>query len=145
MNDIKGLFQGRMRVIERLDNLNHPCGFDVVMRVPDTVFPEHDEYICSLPDGTSSQQRQMAELITAIPEMLDRLGDHCEWCADCDWENKPDLSCRFGQLWKRLRGEMSGSKKEEFCPTCHGSGHMKSYCDSPDPICPSCGGSGVKE
>lgn len=38
-----------------------------------------------------------------IPEMLDRLHDHCQWCADCDWTGNPDVSCRFGELWNSLR------------------------------------------
>ena len=104
MKDIQSLFPSTPRVIERLDNINHPCGLDVVVKVPSGQNPEHDEIICSLPDGMSGQQRQMAELIAAIPEMLDRLGDHCEWCADCDWQNDPDQSCRFGQLWKKIGG-----------------------------------------
>ena len=97
-------FPTNPRVIERLDDLNHPCGFDVVMTIPATAAePEHDEYICSLPDGLSPQQRQMAELIAAIPVMLDLLGVHCDHTCDfCDWRHEPEQQCPFGQLWKKL-------------------------------------------
>lgn len=43
--------------------------------------------------------------VEMLPEILDRLDDHCQWCADCDWDNDPDLSCRFGAMWKNLRGD----------------------------------------
>lgn len=56
----------------------------------------------SLPDGMSKPQETTVSLIAAIPEMLDRLCDHCEWCADCDWQHDPDQECRFGQLWKKV-------------------------------------------
>ncbi len=79
MNALQTLFPTQPRVIERLDDLNHPCGFDVVMTIPATAAePEHDEYICSLPDRLSPQQRQMAELIAAIPKMLDLLADQSD-------------------------------------------------------------------
>lgn len=102
MEQINDFIKADLRVEKRMDNLNHPCGFDVVMRVPDGYNPEHDEYLCSLPDGTSKQQEMTACLIAAIPEMLDRISDHCEWCADCDWQHNPDQECRFGQLWNKV-------------------------------------------
>jgi hypothetical protein len=40
-----------------------------------------------------------------LPEILERLDDHCLWCADCDWQNNPDQECRFGELWKNLRAD----------------------------------------
>lgn len=35
--------------------------------------------------------------------------------------------------------------EEKYCPTCHGTGHIKSYCDAPDPVCPDCGGTGEEK
>ena len=106
MKDIMRLFPHSTRVEVSLDNLHQPCGYEVVMRVPeDRIGPECDEIICRLPDGMDEDKARRAEVIAAIPEMLDRLGDHCEWCADCDWRGNPDQECRFGQMWKRLRGE----------------------------------------
>ena len=105
MKDFQLLFPTWPRVIERLDNFSRPCGYDVAMTIPDDVFPGHDEILCFMPDGVNEKNKRRAEIIAAIPEMLDRIGDHCEWCADCDWQNNPDQECRFGQLWKRLRGE----------------------------------------
>ena len=29
-----------------------------------------------------------------LPEILDRLDDHCQWCADCDWDNDPVMQVR---------------------------------------------------
>lgn len=102
MERIKGIVNAPLRVEKRLDNLNHPCGFDVVaMKPSDSFNPECDEILCSLPDGMSEHQEMAANLIASIPEMLDRLADHCEWCADCDWQIAPDQECRFGQFWKK--------------------------------------------
>lgn len=106
MKDIQQLFPYNTRVEMALDNLHHPCCYEVVTKVPeDNISPECDEIICRLPDGMDETKERRAQIIAAIPEMLDRIGDHCEWCADCDWQENPDRECCFGQLWKRLRGE----------------------------------------
>lgn len=53
-----------------------------------------------------------------IPDMLDRLNDHCQCCADCDWTGNPDVSCRFGELWNSLRknelAKFNGKKAYAF-------------------------------
>lgn len=106
LNDIIRLFPDNTRVEVSLDNLHHPSGYEVVTRLPkDHIGPECDEIICRLPDGMDKDKERRAQIIAAIPEMLDRLGDHCEWCADCDWQGDPDQECCFGRMWKRLRGE----------------------------------------
>ena len=136
MERLKAIINAKFRVEKRLDDLHHPCGFDVVRTLPEGHNPEHDEYICSLPDGMSQQQEMIAGMIAAIPEMLERLFDHCEWCADCDWQNAPDQECRFGQLWRKLCCD------KRKCSSCHGTGYRKSHCDTPDPVCPDCNGTG---
>ena len=107
MNDIYRLFPRDMRVETREDNFDVPCGYDVIGTRPEkkNVFPESVCRVCMMPDGMDGVNQRRAQIITAIPEMLDRLSDHCDWCADCDWTNNPDQECRFGQLWKKLRGE----------------------------------------
>lgn len=102
---INWLFPTRPRVITRTDNSTHPCGYSVAMTIPDDSFPPQEEIICVLPDGVDEKKARRAQLLAAVPEMVDRLGDHCDWCADCDWMNNPDQECSFGQLWKKLRGE----------------------------------------
>lgn len=56
--------------------------------------------------------------VEMLPEILDRLDDHCQWCADCDWDNDPDQSCRFGAMWKNLRKnelvKLSDTKPPKF-------------------------------
>ena len=104
--DILRIFHLNNRVEERRDNNGNPCGYDVVMTVPESASsPEHDEIICFVPDGLGENKKTVANTISLVPEMLDRLGDHCEWCADCDWMHKPDQTCRFGELWKKIGGE----------------------------------------
>lgn len=103
MKDLQLLFQASLNVVKRPAKFTyHPAGFDVVMRLPGA---KMEEIVCSLPCDPAGRNSHLALVITAIPEMLDRLGDHCEWCADCDWQHDPDQTCRFGQLWEKLRGE----------------------------------------
>ena len=108
MNDfwqmLHRLFPTAPRVEKRTDNFNRPCGYNVAITVPESrSMPEGDEIICRLPDGLDDDKARRAQFISAIPEMVDRLGDHCQYCADCDWMDNPDQKCSFGQLWKKMK------------------------------------------
>ena len=107
MKDIDSIFPRDMRVETRTDNFDRPCGYDVVGTRPGEpgVFPECVDRVCMMPDGMDTSMAKRAQIVAAIPEMLDRLGDHCQLCADCDWMNSPDPDCRFGRLWERIGGE----------------------------------------
>lgn len=101
------LFPADARVELRTDNRECPCGFGVIGTSPEEpgVSPDGIESVCILPDGMDADKARRAEVIAAIPEMLERLDDHCQFCTDCDWRGNPDQGCQFGQMWKRLRGE----------------------------------------
>ena len=102
MKDLQLQFKASLKLVKRPDNSNHnPGGYDLIMTFPDSKKEELVYSVSCEPDGKTER---IIAAIPEIPEMLDRLGDHCEWCADCDWQHDPDQTCRFGQLWKKLGG-----------------------------------------
>jgi len=108
MTDLSRLFPTHPRVIERKDDFGNPVAFDVVTTVPETQFsPEHDRIVCFLPDDMTDEFRDTANLIAAVPDLLECLEDHCLYCSDCDFDNSPDQTCKFGRALKRARGEGS--------------------------------------
>lgn len=38
-----------------------------------------------------------------VSKLIECLDLHCLWCCDCDFDNNPDVSCQFGELWKELK------------------------------------------
>lgn len=82
MERLKAIINAKFRVEKRLDDLHHPCGFDVVRTLPEGHNPEHDEYICSLPDGMSQQQEMIAGMIAAAPELRESLDEALELIHD---------------------------------------------------------------
>ena len=45
---------------------------------------------------------------------------------------------------RRLTEFSKYGEKGNFCPTCHGTGYRKSYCDEPDSRCTDCEGTGKR-
>ena len=104
MIDLSRLFPTHPRVVERKDDFGNPCGYNVQYTVPDDVYPSHDRIVCFLPDGMTDEFRDTAKLIAAVPDLLECLEDHCLYCSDCDFDNAPDQTCKFGRTLLSARG-----------------------------------------
>lgn len=58
-----------------------------------------------------------------VVELLERLGDHCTWCADCNWGTDPDAECIIGKTWRQLyakpkKDSLDDAHIKMVCPNC---------------------------
>lgn len=43
------------------------------------------------------------DIVKFVPELLEDLELHCQYCNDCDFKNVPDKDCAFGKTWIKIK------------------------------------------